>query len=277
MDSEKVGCGFHMGIYNPMCAYCEEAQPAAPSNVDDPETWKGIERSYDAAPPAPTAVQQSYCNICGQGVVDGTLACGHVYTGWLDKTPAPQGGKCFGKHGPAPATRPAAPPTPQGLETGNVDSWIFRYARENAPSDAVGVDIYSAQGTLIGSLDLKEKVEIPAPDTRPTEAQEPKAQDDPTWMDDCINVCSRHSLQFTKERDECFICTNRAANAPDYASLLEAAEKIKKIADYLEEHCGKDADFILRAETKSGTMDIVIRKNIAALRTAIAAVKKERS
>ena len=34
MDSEKVGCGFHMGIYNPMCAYCEEAQPAAPPTPD---------------------------------------------------------------------------------------------------------------------------------------------------------------------------------------------------------------------------------------------------
>ena len=132
-----------------------------------------MNNAQPAAPPAPTAIQQSYCMICGQGVVDGTLACGHVYTGWLDKTPAPQGGKCFGKHGPAPATRPAAPPTPQGLETGNVDSWISRYARENAPSDAVGVDIYSAQGTLIGSLGMKEKVEIPAPATRPTEAQEP--------------------------------------------------------------------------------------------------------
>ena len=109
-----------------------------------------MNNAQPAAPPAPTAVQQSYCNICGQGVVDGTLACGHVYTGWLDKTPAPQGGKCFGKHGPAPATRHA-------------------------------------------------------------EAQEPKAQDNPTWMDDCINVCSRHSLQFTEERDECFICTNRTA------------------------------------------------------------------
>ena len=108
----------------------------------------------------------------------------------------------------------AAPPAPQGLETGNVDSWIFRYARENAPSDAVGVDIYSAQGTLIGSLDLKEKVEIPAPDTRHAEAQEPKAQDNPTWMDDCINVCSRHSLQFTKHPDECFVCTNRASHTP---------------------------------------------------------------
>ena len=137
-----------------LCFYCKyHKQPAVPSNVDDPETWKGIERSYDAAPPAPTAVQQSYCNICGQGVVDGTLACGHVYTGWLDKTPAPQGGKCFGKHGPAP-------------------------------------------------------------DTRHAEAQEPKAQDDPTWMDDCINVCSRHSLQFTKHPDECFVCTNRASHTP---------------------------------------------------------------
>ena len=30
-----------------------DAQPAAPSNVDDPETWKGIEGSYDAAQSAP--------------------------------------------------------------------------------------------------------------------------------------------------------------------------------------------------------------------------------
>ena len=132
----------------------------------------------------------------------------------------------------------AAPPAPQGLETGNVDSWIFRYARENAPSDAVGVDIYSAQGTLIGSLDLKEKVEIPAPDTRHAEAQEPKAQDNPTWMDDCINVCSRHSLQFTKHPDECFVCTNRAPHTPTVTALVEAAEKAQnEWLKLYESHC----------------------------------------
>ena len=166
-----------------------------------------------AAPSAPTAVQQSYCNICGQGVVDGTLACGHVYTGWLDKTPAPQGGKCFGKHGPAP-------------------------------------------------------------DTRHAEAQEPKAQDDPTWMDDCINVCSRHSLQFTKERDECFICTNRAANAPDVTARVEAAERVLSVCGpeggELECYCGS-------VMGDDGELD---EKRMCApceLRTAIAAVKKERS
>ena len=46
-------------------------------------------------------------------------------------------------------------------DTGNVDSFILWYAINNAPSDAVGVDIYSAQGTLIGSLGLTKKDEKP--------------------------------------------------------------------------------------------------------------------
>ena len=75
---------------------------------------------------------------------------------------------------------------------------------------------------------------VVAPDTRHAEAEEPKAQDNPTWMDDCINVCSRHSVQFTKERDECFVCTNRSAHAPDVTALVEAADTSR--LNWLEEN-----------------------------------------
>ena len=121
---------------------------------------------------------------------------------------------------------------------------------------------------------MKEKVEIPAPATRPTEAQEPKAQDDPTWMDDCINLCSRHSLQFTKHPDECFVCTNRAAHTPTVTALVEAAERVLSVCGpeggELECYCGS-------VMGDDGELD---EKRMCApceLRTAIAAVKKERS
>ena len=229
-----------------------------------------MNNAQPAAPPAPTAIQQSCCMICGKGVVDGTLACGHVYTGWLDMTPAPQGGKCFGKHGPAPDTRPAEAQEPNRFIPDMAHCARCKKADNLHSPDGI---CPPQEPKVAGCSKHHIVIENCLHCREVREAQEPRAQDNPTWMDDCINVCSRHSVQFTKERDECFVCTNRASHAPTVTALFEEAENIKKISYYLEEHCGKDADFILRAETKSGTMDIVIRKNIAALRTAIAAVK----
>ena len=42
-----------------LCFDCKyHKQPAVPSNVDDPETWKGIERSYDAQPAPQTDAEE---------------------------------------------------------------------------------------------------------------------------------------------------------------------------------------------------------------------------
>ena len=37
----------------------------------------------------------------------------------------------------------------------------------------------------------------------------PTLLNEPEWMDDPILVCGKHSIVFTKETDECFVCTNR--------------------------------------------------------------------
>lgn len=36
-----------------------------------------------------------------------------------------------------------------------------------------------------------------------------KQDEYPEWMDDAILICGKHAVVFTKESDECFVCTNR--------------------------------------------------------------------
>ena len=51
----------------------------------------------------------------------------------------------------------------------------------------------------------KHRLTPAAPPSLPSGKQE----DDPEWMDDSILVCGKHAVVFTKEGDECFVCTNR--------------------------------------------------------------------
>jgi len=46
----------------------------------------------------------------------------------------------------------------------------------------------------------------------------------PEWMDDNILICDRHSITFTKEQDECFVCTNRAPY--EFESAEEWSERV---------------------------------------------------
>ena len=42
----------------------------------------------------------------------------------------------------------------------------------------------------------------------------------PTWMDDNILICGKHSVTFTKRENECFVCSNRVpASAPKLSAL----------------------------------------------------------
>jgi hypothetical protein len=63
--------------------------------------------------------------------------------------------------------------------------------------------------------------------------QEPAEQ--PEWMDDNILICDKHSISFTKEADECFVCINRHAPSREEASPTNLADIVQTLSDAIED------------------------------------------
>ena len=84
---------------------------------------------------------------------------------------------------------------------------------------------------------------------------EPSAKVEPSWTDENILICGKHSITFTKEMDECFVCTEAKGAVPQVGEEKIEMTREEHLLLILAEECAEVAHRVSKA-LRFGVMEV---------------------